>query len=472
MSNTRMRLDNDFTFAAKPKTFAAPAQQPKPQPAARRPAAPANPGNSPRQPAKPKQSGGLLGLLRSVFVPRQKTPAELEAEGKAAKDRSDAMRARAEGKQSPREAQGFAAGTRAGLTTPMLKAQEAQDKKQAEQALVDRQQITSQEGRRGAYTSGPRELGATDYEALSPRARAAVDFNGLLQAAITRDNELVAGSDTDRSGLVTMTEASKLMGQDPGYSAAYKRIFGRDVDTKSTAYAPNVLGLLNSLDLKDGDGRLEDYVQGRGYVNSKDIESASVDKPYFPQNKISEGDQRTEARTALVNTIADSMSRTQEVLKGGRLTVYGSSEEVSLAGVDREARAGLVEAMRKSLTRSDANNQFNLAGDNPRFDASGGVDLSGLVPRGRRLELAENAIGELLNDALTNGVPPSVLSNPEELARMNANGNPFGVTTEELVAFTRGNLAESLGTGKSATVGATLEEGLMEEIRTAAGGNQ
>ena len=299
-----------------------------------------------------------------------------------------------------------------------------------------------------------------------------MDFNGLLQAAIARDNELVAGSDTDRSGLVTMTEASKLMGQDPGYSAAYKRIFGRDVDTKSTAYAPNVLGLLNSLDLKDGDGRLEDYVQGRGYVNSKDIESATVDKPYFPQNKISEGDQRTEARTALVNTIADSMSRTQEVLKGGRLTVYGSSEEVSLAGVDRDARAGLVEAMRKSLTRSDANNQFNLAGDSTRFDASGGVDLSGLVPRSRRMELAENAISELLNDALTNGVPPSVLSNPEELARMNANGNPFGVTTEELVAFTRGNLAESLGTGKSATVGATLEEGLMEEIRTAAGGNQ
>ena len=128
--------------------------------------------------------------------------------------------------------------------------------------------------------------------------------------------------------------------------------------------------------------------------------------------------------------------------------------------------------MRKSLTRSDANNQFNLSGSDARFDPSGGVDLSSLVPRSRRMELAENAIGELLNDALTNGVPASVLADPQELARMNANGNPFGVTTEELVAFTRGNLAESLGTGKSVAVGATLEEDLMEEIRTTAGGNQ
>ena len=107
-----------------------------------------------------------------------------------------------------------------------------------------------------------KQLSWEEYDALSPKQRAAVDFNGALYNATNADKQAqLKGSD------------------DPNvrgsYNAALAKTFGSQ-DSGSDTYAPNTLALLSTLGLNDEGGDLDEWLDMGGAVTAGDLESAGV----------------------------------------------------------------------------------------------------------------------------------------------------------------------------------------------------
>lgn len=465
MSNTRMRADSDFLFGTTPLSFSAPRPTSSAAPTpAWRPAAPANPGRPASQPKQTQTGNRLLGMLKSLFVPRQKTAAELEAEGLEAKKKAESLRSR----EAP-DRTGWAAGTHAGVSTPADMQKQAQRKEAevADQQQRARLQLSANRQLPG-FDGTTQEMDLQAYEALTPRARAAVDFNGMLQAAIARDNALLQNRDTDRSGHLTFSEAGDISNSNPGYKAAYERIFGRKADDKSSTYAPNTLALLNSLDIQDSGGRLEDYVRGHAYVNSGEMNSRAVSSGPVQGPTLAAGAQRTQDREALVSRVADGMIRLQQTLDSGRVSLGGTPQKVSLAGaMTAEGRQRAVDAISSSLSTPEATNTFRmsqaLVGNQPRLTPNAGIDVSGLVDEDTRWRYEE--MSAQLAAAVRGGAPLEFLTDRNALLRDGFGKGPTqGLDVDEFVALVKEQSGRS-------TVGRTMEDDLMEEILTTAGGN-
>ena len=97
------------------------------------------------------------------------------------------------------------------------------------------------------------ELTADDYYALSPRERAAVDYNTALSEAIEADYAIEGGPADDVKD---------------AYFETADRVFMNPVE--DFEYRPNTLAFLDSLGLTDMQGNIEQYVDGTLAVDDSD----------------------------------------------------------------------------------------------------------------------------------------------------------------------------------------------------------
>lgn len=413
-----------------------------------RPAAPA--------PAKPK-GPSLLESLRS-FVGKHFTAEWLTKPYNEAQERARQPNPEHDYTVAPRG--GPRGGPVSGRPTTANDRQEVR---------VEQQRISSNDAmnvarRDSKFDGSTSVMDETAYRNLTPRARAAVDFNGMLQAAIAKDNALLGNRDKDKSGHLTMAEAGDLANDNQGYKTAYQRIFGREVGADRT-YAPNTLGLLNTLDLTDSGGTLEDYLRGHGYVNSNEMRGKAVESGAM-QGPMTGEAAKAQARENLVSKVSDGMLRLQETLASGKVNLSGASRAVGSTGImDDQQREGMVDSMRRSLVSEDANNRLRLRGDNPRFDPAGGIDLTNTIDAGTRERYQR--MEQTLAAAMSSGTPTDLLRNSVELRKLGfgaADGTTSGLDPDEFAQY----VAEIEGSAREA--GRTIEEDIMAQVAGVAGG--
>lgn len=407
----------------------------------------------------PQRDDPVLGFFRKIgefFSPNKPRPErDLAAEGRRYREQAE-QRGRAVGDSKP-----TLPGARGGIGT--VQKVEA-DKKAEEQRLADAAQ-NEQAARTRARATGAgtlssmRQMTAEEYNALDGRGRSAIDFNGLLQNSLGKDNSLSA-MDKDLSGRVTLGEAEGSAKDLEGYRAAYRRVYGRDADA-NTRYAPNTLGLLNALKLTDTAG-LDELNDGVGYVTMADLKRGAINEPLAGTTNTPGRSDRTE-RDKLVSGITTGMNRLQEALNAGRVSLAGGGVKVSLSAdrTDDTQRSQFVDALRSSLLRADAPTGLQMIGQNERFDPENGISLLGMV--NPETQQRYSAMGTELSRQLAQGASPAELRDRNTLRA--AGFDKSGFDLDEWIDYVSTREADAANSGN------TLEQSLMSQLGPT-GGNR
>ena len=407
----------------------------------------------------PQRDDPVAGFFRKIgefFSPNKPKPERnLEEEGRRYRQQAE-QRGRSVGDSKP-----TLPGGRVGIGTVQ---KVAADKKAEEQRLAEAAQ-SEQEARARARSSGAgttssiRQMTAGEYNALDGRGRSAIDFNGLLQNSLGKDNSLSA-MDRDRSGRVTLGEAEGSAKDLEGYRAAYRRVYGRDADA-NTRYAPNTLGLLNALKLTDTAG-LDELNDGVGYVTMADLKRGAINEPLAGTTNTPGRSDRTE-RDKLVSGITTGMNRLQEALNAGRVSLAGGGVKVSLSAdrTDDTQRSQFVDALRSSLLRADAPTGLQMIGQNERFDPENGISLLGMV--NPETQQRYSAMGTELSRQLAQGASPTELRDRNILRA--AGFDKSGFDLDEWVDYVSTREADAANSGN------TLEQSLMSQLGPT-GGNR
>ena len=407
----------------------------------------------------PQRDDPVAGFLRKIggfFSPNKPRPErDLAAEGRRYREQAE-QRGRAVGDSKP-----TLPGAHAGIGTVQ---KVAADKKAEEQRLAEAAQ-NEQAARTRARATGAgtlssmRQMTAEEYNALDGRGRSAIDFNGLLQNSLGKDNSLSA-MDKDLSGRVTLGEAEGSAKDLEGYRAAYRRVYGRDADA-NTRYAPNTLGLLNALKLTDTAG-LDELNDGVGYVTMADLKRGAINEPLAGTTNTPGRSDRTE-RDKLVSGITTGMNRLQEALNAGRVSLAGGGVKVSLSAdrTDDTQRSQFVDALRSSLLRADAPTGLQMIGQNERFDPENGISLLGMV--NPETQQRYSAMGTELSRQLAQGASPAELRDRNILRA--AGFDKSGFDLDEWVDYVSTREADAANSGN------TLEQSLMSQLGPT-GGNR
>ena len=303
------------------------------------------------------------------------------------------------------------------------------------------------------------EMTQADYDALTPEARAAVDFNGMLSRAINQDkSEELLQLDKDRSGTVSVREATEGGMDTASYRSALGKIFGRE-SVDDDAFAPATLGLINQLELSDSLGTIEEYLSGSAYVTEKDLKSSGA-RGAVQGPMIATTSKNQQARDNLVGKVAAGMANLERTLQGGRVVVGGVGLTPSVRGIDNSQRDALVQNMAESLLLDDRLTTLGLTGQGGRYDAASGVNVSPLVDpvEAQRMLDYENVFQSALNNGWT-------LESMKDTAALKRLGFTEGTGIE--IDDWSDYIARREQTANSA--GRTMEQDLMDQIAGVAG---
>ena len=407
----------------------------------------------------PQRDDPVSGFFRKIgefFSPNKPRPErDLAAEGRRYREQAE-QRGRAVGDSKP-----TLPGAHAGIgTVQKVEADKKAEEQRLAEAAQNEQAARTRARATGAGTlSSMRQMTAEEYNALDGRGRSAIDFNGLLQNSLGKDNSLSA-MDKDRSGRVTLGEAEGSAKDLEGYRAAYRRVYGRDADA-NTRYAPNTLGLLNALKLTDTAG-LDELNDGVGYVTMADLKRGAINEPLAGTTNTPGRSDRTE-RDKLVSGITTGMNRLQEALNAGRVSLAGGGVKVSLSAdrTDDTQRSQFVDALRSSLLRADAPTGLQMIGQNERFDPENGISLLGMV--NPETQQRYSAMGTELSRQLAQGASPAELRDRNILRA--AGFDKSGFDLDEWVDYVSTREADAANSGN------TLEQSLMSQLGPT-GGNR
>ena len=407
----------------------------------------------------PPRDDPVAGFLRKIgefFSPNKPRPErDLAAEGRRYREQAE-QRGRAVGDSKP-----TLPGAHAGIgTVQKVEADKKAEEQRLAEAAQNEQAARTRARATGAGTlSSMRQMTAGEYNALDGRGRSAIDFNGLLQNSLGKDNSLSA-MDKDLSGRVTLGEAEGSAKDLEGYRAAYRRVYGRDADA-NTRYAPNTLGLLNALKLTDTAG-LDELNDGVGFVTMADLKRGAINEPLAGTTNTPGRSDRTE-RDKLVSGITTGMNRLQEALNAGRVSLAGGGVKVSLSAdrTDDTQRSQFVDALRSSLLRADAPTGLQMIGQNERFDPENGISLLGMV--NPETQQRYSAMGTELSRQLAQGASPAELRDRNILRA--AGFDKSGFDLDEWVDYVSTREADAANSGN------TLEQSLMSQLGPT-GGNR
>ena len=232
------------------------------------------------------------------------------------------------------------------------------------------------------------EMSWEEYNALDPDTRAAVDANTLLREAVEKDTALVTQFDSNKDGRLTYAEGRKHYAakDDKNYDNNYRRVFSRDVSVGNNrsgapeigerddlTYAPNTLAVLNLLDLNDGRGVLDDYLNGTSFINADDIKEKRHTRKQGQTSAI----HNAAGRDALNAAVTAGMQRVTQEFDTGNAFVNGEQQALSIENASAEKFGQLVESLRSEMS---AGNSFDHLTSLSKYNAAPPtrVDLSAL----------------------------------------------------------------------------------------------
>ena len=212
-----------------------------------------------------------------------------------------------------------------------------------------------------------------EYEALSPRARAAVDFNTMLVAAVNKDK---SNQDTYEKTANKQERAQ--------YEVGVQEMFGDQ--RGSDLYAPETMAVLQQIKFRDAEADLDDFLGLKAAITTDDLKNIDRVSSTVADNPLATPDLReagaasplTEAQTErqdLVKNIASStekaidqqMSKAQGVLQDFQSTLYaertesvgflgGTPGKVEAApGFGSDELSSMIQTAYTQLTTSDPN---------------------------------------------------------------------------------------------------------------------
>lgn len=232
------------------------------------------------------------------------------------------------------------------------------------------------------------EMTWEEYNALDPDTRAAVDANTLLRDAVDKDTALVTQFDSNKDGRLTYAEGRKHYAakDDKNYDNNYRRVFSRGVSVGNNrsgapeiaerddlTYAPNTLAVLNLLDLNDGRGELDDYLNGTAFINADDIKEKRHTRKQGQTSAI----HNAAGRDALNAAVTAGMQRVTQEFDTGNAFVNGEQQALSVENASAEKFGQLVESLRAEMS---AGKSFDNLTSLSKYNAAPPtrVDLSAL----------------------------------------------------------------------------------------------
>lgn len=211
------------------------------------------------------------------------------------------------------------------------------------------------------------EMTWEEYNTLDPETRAAVDANTLLREAVDKDTALVTQFDSNKDGRLTYAEGRKHYAarDDKNYGNNYHRVFNRGVNVDNNrprasevgelndlTYAPNTLAVLNTLDLNDKKGVIDDYLNGTAFVNADDIK----EKRHVRKEGKTDYTYDAGGRDALNVAVTEGMQRVTQEFDTGNAFVNGEQQALSIENASAEKFGQLVESLRAEMS---AGNSFD-----------------------------------------------------------------------------------------------------------------
>lgn len=148
------------------------------------------------------------------------------------------------------------------------------------------------------------QLTAKEYRALSPRQRAAVDFNSLLSTAVRKDLKRQERYDD-------VSDQQKAT-----YDKAVENMFGKDGG--SEIYAPETLAVLRQLKLDDPTDKLDDYLGLKVAITEDDLKSITEKQPapnYVIDGRVPEEDR---GKLSVVEGLVDKTQQMQQSIAKGK----------------------------------------------------------------------------------------------------------------------------------------------------------
>ena len=347
----------------------------------------------------------------------RKLPAALAAPAATSKPRP---LGRPKGLFAPPSASG-SAGTRANYrspySNPAFESQSPEELRRRERRATENVINPPPKNAYGQVSSGPnnvftrtrtstpgqqREMTQNDYDALTPQARAAVDFNGMLSRAISQDkSEDLLKLDKDRSGTVSIREATEGGADTESYRSALRKIFKRE-PTDDDTFAPATLGLINQLELSDELGTVDEYLSGSAFVTEKDLKASGA-RGAVQGPMIRTADRNQQSRDNLVEKVATGMANLEQTLQGGKVVVGGVGLTPSVRGIDNSQRDELVRTMSEALLADDRITTLGMRGQGWRYDPASGVNVSSLLNQdeAQRMLDYENVFQQALDNGWT-----------------------------------------------------------------------
>lgn len=203
--------------------------------------------------------------------------------------------------------EGYGSGLRAGTLHP--EQQKMFEAKQAEDDRAEREKVLGIST--GALSTTPDmlkeavdRLTPEEYNALSARQRAAVDFNTMLATAVKKD---LRRQDTKYADVGEQQKAT--------YDKSVEKMFG---ENGSDLYAPETMAVLRQLKISDPTDDLDDYLNLKVAITEDDLKNITEKQPV--PNYVIEGraPQEDRGKLAVVEGLVDKTQQLQESLAKGR----------------------------------------------------------------------------------------------------------------------------------------------------------
>ena len=203
----------------------------------------------------------------------------------------------------------------------------------------------------GPYQTGKPAPGAGEvkqmtqeqYDALSDKERAAVDFNSMLVKAVRRDTKM---ADTYNPSPDEKTT----------YDAAINRIFGEDGG--SEIIAPETVAVLNQIGFEDKTADLDDFLNLTAAINQKDLKDLKqVAGPTIGESQMNSVELNN---YSLNETLATSTLQMEEALVRGNQLL---SDITRTALLDRQDRVDLLGGIPRTEARLADRDIVGFGGD-------------------------------------------------------------------------------------------------------------
>jgi hypothetical protein len=225
-----------------------------------------------------------------------------------------------------------------GGTTDRIKRAETEKAVAAEQAAEERSSWATGLGSTGSPTARQvTELTWDQYDALTPRQRAAVDANTMLVNAVRQD---LAGGATGSA--------------DSDYDSAVSALFGEQGG--SDTYAPATVNALTALGIKDTTrGDLDTYLDQSALLGQDDLDAMLADRSGWSEEQVLDDKRGLNA----LQFSGQAISSLRNTLAGGGAPRSGVSPTSTAAG--------------------DLNDLFEMLNTRSNYDSLGDQDVSEIL---------------------------------------------------------------------------------------------